>query len=185
MTFIYYRQCLTYIAVKATYPYKNTDPSLTCPTLKSYNQGAKVLQIWWWYVDVISADYKCQGDRRILQIWRRRRDDEGLGGWTWGCCHYVLKSFLTKNTQNWSSNKYGIDIYNMYNNLPIFLIFFVCSVNASGEFMDYKGGVYGGCGHLIIWSFSSSDHTGCINNQFDNFDNFHCQSFWRFCQRSN
>ena len=32
--------------VKATYPYKNTDPSLTCPTLKSYNQGAKVMQRW-------------------------------------------------------------------------------------------------------------------------------------------
>ena len=143
---MYYRQCLTYIVVKATYPYKNTDPSLTCPALKSYNQGAKVLQRCWLLyvdvisVDVISTDYKCQGDRRILQIWWRRRDVEGLGGWTWGCCHYVIKSFLTKNTQNWSSNKYGIDIYNMYNNLPIFLISFCLQRKCKRRVHGLQGG---------------------------------------------
>ena len=28
---------------KATYPYKNKNPSLTCPALNHYNQGAKVI----------------------------------------------------------------------------------------------------------------------------------------------
>ena len=30
---------------KATYPYKNTNPSLTCPALNHYNQGAKVITV--------------------------------------------------------------------------------------------------------------------------------------------
>ena len=31
------------LILKATYPYKNTNPSLTCPALNHYNQGAKVI----------------------------------------------------------------------------------------------------------------------------------------------
>lgn len=37
------------LAAEATYPYKNTNPSLTCPALNHYNQGAKVTGVYYTY----------------------------------------------------------------------------------------------------------------------------------------
>ena len=44
--FLLYFFCISHVFLlidKATYPYKNTNPSLTCPALDHYNQGAKVI----------------------------------------------------------------------------------------------------------------------------------------------
>merc|ERR1712088_409914 len=37
------------LTAEATYPYKNTDPALTCPTVDHYNQGAKVSGSYYTY----------------------------------------------------------------------------------------------------------------------------------------
>jgi len=37
------------LTAEATYPYKNTDPALTCPALDHYNQGAKVSGVYYTY----------------------------------------------------------------------------------------------------------------------------------------
>ena len=45
-------------------------------------------------------------------------------------------------TQNWSSNKYDIDIYNMYNNLPIFLISFCLQRKCKRRVHGLQGGSF-------------------------------------------
>merc|ERR1712013_598389 len=37
------------LTAEATYPYKNTNPALTCPALDHYNQGAKVSGVYYTY----------------------------------------------------------------------------------------------------------------------------------------
>merc|ERR1719385_309149 len=37
------------LTAEATYPYKNSDPALTCPALDHYNQGAKVSGVYYTY----------------------------------------------------------------------------------------------------------------------------------------
>merc|ERR1711981_263759 len=37
------------LTAEATYPYKNTDPTLTCPAVDHYNQGAKVSGSYYTY----------------------------------------------------------------------------------------------------------------------------------------
>ena len=37
------------LTAEATYPYKNTNPALTCPSLDHYNQGAKVSGVLYTY----------------------------------------------------------------------------------------------------------------------------------------
>jgi len=37
------------LTAEATYPYKNTNPSLSCPSLELYNQGAKVTGVYFTY----------------------------------------------------------------------------------------------------------------------------------------
>merc|ERR1712210_368788 len=37
------------LTAEATYPYKNTDPALTCPAVDHYNQGAKVSGSYYTY----------------------------------------------------------------------------------------------------------------------------------------